>query len=78
MSESMLERAALNVKAKVPQGYGMTDSEAIEYARTVIETIRDPSREMFAAALVALVPASDANACWRAMIDQILSETRKP
>lgn len=34
----------------------------------VYEALREPSREMYSAAYEALVPCSDANACWQAML----------
>jgi hypothetical protein len=45
----MIERGAAAILAKVPIGYGMTKTEALEYARAVIEEMREPTPEMIAA-----------------------------
>lgn len=42
----MVKRGATAIKAKVPYGYGMTDSEAEEYARAVIEAMMEPNKSM--------------------------------
>lgn len=82
MAETMVERAALAIKAKVPLGYGMTDVEASEYARAVIEAMREPTEAM-------IKPTYDLDVywgyyadgrpggpddVWRAMLDAALQE----
>ena len=42
----MVERVARAIKAKVPVGYGMTEDEALEYARAAIEAMREPTDAM--------------------------------
>ena len=42
----MVERVARDIKARVPVGYGMTDGEALEYARAAIEAMREPTEAM--------------------------------
>ena len=44
--QSMIERVARAILAKVPQGYGMYEQEAREYAKAAIEAMREPSHAM--------------------------------
>ena len=38
-------------------------------ALAAMRAMREPTRDMYAEAFEALVPAADAQACWRAMLD---------
>jgi hypothetical protein len=42
----MVTTVAQAILAKVPSGYGMTYDEAMGYARTAIEAMREPSEAM--------------------------------
>lgn len=46
MTETMIERAARAILAKVPSGYGMTAAEAMDYARAAIAAMREPTKMM--------------------------------
>lgn len=49
-----LEAMAQAILAKVPAGYGMTKSEAVEYARAALSATREPTESMLDAAFVAM------------------------
>ncbi len=64
-----IEEVARAIKAKVPIGYGMTDDEAMVYARAAIEAMRSPN--------LAMVIAGEnfiGRYAYSAMIDAALSE----
>jgi len=52
MTETMLERAAKAILAKVPFGY-MNEAEAVVYARAALEAIREPDEAMIEAGCLA-------------------------
>lgn len=85
--DNMLERCAKAILAKVPAGYGMTATEAVEYARAVIEEMRRPTNRMLKAAAKAMSPEKRPTPTWvsgsakhgiryRAMIDTALHDNR--
>lgn len=45
----MVSRVAKAIRGKVPFGYGMTDEEAINYARAAIEAMSNPTSRMIKA-----------------------------
>lgn len=80
----MIERAAKAIRSVVPQGYGMTDIEATQYARVVIMTLRAAGGEMAEAGADAVNPYTStiegfshnvevALDVWQAMIDEALN-----
>lgn len=52
----MLEKCARAIKEKVPYGCQLTDDEARDCARAVIETMRVPTGKMLSAACAAMSP----------------------
>ena len=71
-----VEEVARAIMAKVPQGYGMTAGEALEYARAAIEAMREPSEAMILDGYNALMEWDARTGedygigeVWRAMID---------
>lgn len=82
----MVEKMAKAILAKVPEGYGMTEAEAVEYARASLEAARDPDVLMIVAGgehtlkkLSDMGPSicgpSLAHACFTAMIDKAIQES---
>lgn len=84
----MVEKMAKAILAKVPEGYGMTEAEAIEYARAVLPAMRESTDAMARKAdgLTDLVgPYEEANTpearldefkcAWRVMIDKAIQES---
>ena len=84
MSE-MVERVAKAILDHVPQGYGMYQNEAEEYARAAIAAMREPTGEMkdagadsygVPAPAIGSLPLSVINGqptkAWQAMIDEAL------
>ena len=74
----MIDRAAGAILAEVPEGYGMTDDEARNYARAVIEMMREPTEAMIDAALDELVPSGDFIPAYRAAIEAALEDGVHP
>jgi hypothetical protein len=79
----MVERVAASILAKVPDGYGMTKQEAMEYAVTAIGAMRNHTSAMDSAGYDAY-PSSvirtgvDHLDIYRAMIDAALNEKQSP
>lgn len=81
--QGMIERAAIAVLAKVPEGYGMTKTEALGYARATLAAMRTPSKAMLQAVEkiederyvgYERMPAEEA---WPIMVDAALNEQEK-
>lgn len=53
---TMVEKVSAAILARVPVGYGMTPSEASEYARAAIEAMAAPTSKMCKAACAAMSP----------------------
>lgn len=76
-----IEQVARAILSKVPTGYGMTASEAEDYARAAIEAMREPTEAMIPKEGVFLwryqdsdADQEEARAAWQAMIDAALKE----
>lgn len=77
---TMIEKVARAIRAKVPEGYGMTGAEAVEYARAAVEAMREPTEAMFSDSTVITgrdsegygISEGDAKEVWRAGIDGAL------
>jgi hypothetical protein len=68
---SKVEEVAKAILAKVPNGYGMTNDEALEYARAAIEAMREPTEAM---CLAAKIWSPSLRESYQQMIDAALSE----
>ena len=64
-----IEEVARAIKDRVPFGYGMTDDEAMVYARAAIEAMRTPNLAMVTAAENFI-----GRHAYAAMVDTALSE----
>lgn len=80
----MVDRVASAILAKVPVGYGMTGTEALEYAKIAIETIREPTEAMLNGARDWSLKVNgqgvgnkQATGCFQAMIDAALASTQQ-
>ena len=70
----MIEKVAIAILKKVPFGYGMTKSEADEYARAAIAEMRQPTEQMVWDGGTALHDEKeDTTGVWKAMIDSALN-----
>lgn len=76
-----IEQVARAILSKVPTGYGMTASEAEDYARAAIEAMRKPTEAMKESGETALsangigdIEPDDSEVCFTAMIDAALKE----
>lgn len=74
MTDSMIEKVATAILAKTPVGYGMTQSEANDYARAAIEAMREPTEEMLDVGHIHAGTVDDAYVCFTTMIDAALAE----
>jgi len=74
---SKVEEVARAIRAKVPVGYGMTESEALDYARAAIEAMQGPTEDMVDAGVAADLGEDSydmVSFAYRAMIDAALNE----
>lgn len=86
-----VEEVARAIMAKVPQGYGMTAGEALDYARAAIEAMKVPTESMVKAGHIptrqiplgngmhatGLGLGADQSRIFDAMIDAALSEDKE-